>query len=165
VSRRPAPLLIAAILIIAATLTGAATAPPVLATSTHPKPRVNLMTVEADVMCLSCHEPLELAQSPQAQAEKDAIRQWIGQGLTLSQIENRLVAQYGVAVLGRPPAGGFNLTVYVLPPLLVVLGVGFLAYSLPKWRARSRRAAPLSAQPELDPQDAERLNDDLARFI
>jgi cytochrome c-type biogenesis protein CcmH len=131
----------------------------------HPRARVNLMTVEANVMCVSCHEPLELAQSPQAQAEKDAIKGWIGQGLTLHQIENRLVAQYGVSVLGKPPAGGFNLTVYVLPPVILILGIGFLVYSLPKWRARARQTAPLEAKPELEPQDADRLNQDLARFI
>lgn len=156
-SRRLSAIVPVALALIAILAPGAAAA--------APKIRTNLMTVEADVMCLSCHEPLELAQSPQAQAEKDAIRGWIAQGLTLKQIENRLVAQYGVAVLGKPPAGGFNLTVYVLPPVLVVLGIAFLVYSLPKWRARSRAAAPLAAQPQLDPHDAERLDDDLARFV
>ena len=45
------------------------------------------------------------------------IRGLISQGLTKKQIERQLVAQYGPAVLGKPPAHGFNLTVYVLPPL------------------------------------------------
>ena len=37
-------------------------------------PRTSLTDVEADVMCVSCREPLALAQSPQAIAERAFIR-------------------------------------------------------------------------------------------
>ena len=70
-------------------------------------------------MCVSCKEPLSVAQSPQAMAERNFIRTLVAQGQTKAQIERALVAQYGTAVLGRPPAHGFNLTVYILPPALV----------------------------------------------
>ena len=75
---------------------------------------------------------------PQAYAERDFIRALIAQGLTKPQIERQLVAQYGPAVLGKPPADGFNLTVYVLPPAIVLIGLGILAYALPRWRRRSK---------------------------
>jgi hypothetical protein len=68
-------------------------------------------------------------------------------------------------VLARPPASGFNLTVYILPPLVFLGGLALLIYTLPKWRARSRRAAPLPAAAPLKPEESERLDDDLARFI
>src|SRR5437763_16960180 len=85
-------------------------------------PRASLTDIENDVMCVSCREPLAVAQSPQALAERNFVRMLIAQGLTKRQVEAALVAQYGPAVLGRPPAHGFNLTVYILPPALVVLG-------------------------------------------
>src|SRR5947209_8514830 len=89
--------------------------------------RASLTDIENDVMCVSCREPLAVAESPQAYAERDFIRTLIAQGQTKSQIEAALVGQYGPAVLGRPPAHGFNLTVYVLPPALVLLGLAALA--------------------------------------
>ena len=134
------------------------------AVATAIAPRASLTDIEQDVICVSCHEPLALAQSPQAESERNFIRVLIAQGQTKAQIEQALVAQYGPAVLGRPPAHGFNLTVYVLPPALLIAGVILLAVTLPKWRRRAREAAPLPAGPTLDPADARRLDEDLGRF-
>lgn len=131
------------------------------------QPKVSLTGTEAQYMCTSCHEPLPLAQSPQAESEKQFLAGLVNQGLSARQIQNQMVANYGVAVLGRPPAHGFNLTVYILPPALLILGAAGLLYTLPKWRARSRRAAEEhpGGAPPLDRADAERLDQDLARFI
>lgn len=127
-------------------------------------PRASLTDIENDVMCVSCREPLALAQSPQADAERAFVRQLIAQGLTKRQIEQALVAQYGAAVLGKPPAHGFNLAVYVVPPALVLAGVITLALVLPRWR-RARGPGPQPpSTPTLGAQDAQRLEADLARF-
>ncbi len=129
-------------------------------------PRTSLTDVEADVMCVSCREPLALAQSPQAIAERNYISELVGQGLSKKLFEQALVANYGPAVLGKPPAHGFNLTVYILPPLLVLTGIGVLAFYLPRWRRRARVAAATSLPhgPALDAGDARRLDEDLARY-
>jgi cytochrome c-type biogenesis protein CcmH len=129
------------------------------------QPRASLTDIENDVMCVSCKEPLAVAQSPQAYAERNFIRSLIAKGMTTSQIEDALVAQYGTAVLGKPPAHGFNLTVYVLPPALVLAGAALLAFTLPRWRRRSRtaEAAAGATVPQLPPDEARRLEDDLAR--
>ena len=128
--------------------------------------RASLTDIESDVMCTSCREPLEVAQSPQADSERAYIRGLIAQGETKSQILNNLVAQYGTAVLGKPPAHGFNLTVYIIPPAILVLGAGILAFTLPRWRRRTRAAARAPAAPveTLDPADAERLDQELSQF-
>ncbi|MGH2863085.1 MAG: cytochrome c-type biogenesis protein [Solirubrobacteraceae bacterium] len=121
----------------------------------------------AQFMCVSCHEPLNQVDSPQALSEKATLRKLIGRNLSLSQIKSAMVAQYGTEVLGRPPASGFNLTVYILPPVAFFGGLALLAYTLPKWRERSRRAAgvKLPAAAPLDSDDAKRLNDELTDFI
>ena len=70
-------------------------------------------------------------------------------------------------MLGKPPAHGFNLTVYVLPPAIVLIGLGILAYALPRWRRRSRAArsaASANAPPAPTAADAERLDEDLAAY-
>jgi cytochrome c-type biogenesis protein CcmH len=128
-------------------------------------PRASLTDIENDVMCVSCHEPLSVAASPQALSERDYIRMLIARGETKPQIERALVAQYGQSVLGRPPADGFNLTIYVLPPALLLVALGALAYALPRWRRRARVAdAESTATARPDPSEARRLEEDLARF-
>ncbi len=131
-------------------------------------PRTSLTDVEDSVMCVSCREPLALAQSPQAYSERNFIGMLIGQGLTKPQILQALVGQYGTAVLAKPPARGFNLVVYVLPPALLLGGIITLSLLLPRWRRRTReyeaRAGPQGLAPSITPADAQRLEQDLARF-
>jgi cytochrome c-type biogenesis protein CcmH len=134
--------------------------------SAVPTPRASLTDIENDVMCTSCREPLEVAQSPQANSERAYIRGLIAQGQTKQQILNNLVSQYGPAVLGKPPANGFNLTVYILPPAILILGAAILFVTLPRWRRRTKASAahPTPGPTPLDPQEARRLDEDLARF-
>jgi cytochrome c-type biogenesis protein CcmH len=128
-------------------------------------PKTSLTAVEPDVMCVSCREPLAVAQSPQAYAERAFIRTLVAQGEDKRQIEQALVAQYGPAVLGKPPAHGFNLTVYVLPPALLVLGIGTLALTLPRWRRRTNsRNDPPPTAPPITAQENARLEQELAHF-
>jgi cytochrome c-type biogenesis protein CcmH len=130
--------------------------------------RASYTDVINDVMCVSCHEPLALAQSPQAISERRFVMHLVQLGYTKGQIEQSLVGQYGQAVLGKPPAHGFNLTVYILPPALLVGGIVLLAFTLPKWRrrAKSQASTPFATAPgpALTPADARRLDEDLARW-
>ncbi len=146
-------------------LAGGVLAPGALA-ATCAQPRASLTDIESDVMCTLCHESLAVAQSPQADAERSYIRGLIAQCLTKQQVERNLVGQYGEAVLGKPPASGVNLTIYILPPAVLVIGIAVLAVTLPRWRRRTRAAA----QPEpastrtLDPAEASRVEQELSQF-
>ena len=84
--------------------------------------RTSMQAVLPYVMCVTCQIPLSNAQSAQADDERAFIQQLIDRGDTLSQIKRALVAQYGTAVLALPPAQGFDLTVYIVP-VVVVLGL------------------------------------------
>ncbi len=168
----------AAVLLVPAAQTRAAPTlpvPPAAATSrpvarTAITPRASLTDIENDVMCTLCHESLAVAQSPQADAERNHISRLIAQGETKAQIERDLVANYGPSVLALPPAHGLNLTVYILAPALLIAGVAMLALTLPKWRRRARAGAARSATgsaaggPSLSTTEAKLLETDLARF-
>jgi cytochrome c-type biogenesis protein CcmH len=155
-ARRIAPLLALIAMVLA----------PAVQAQAAPQPRASLTEIESEVMCTACREPLAVAQSPEADQERDYIRTLIAQGLTKKQIEQNLVAQYGVGVLGKPPAHGFNLSIYLLPPAIVIAGIAIIAVTLPRWRRRARAAAPNLDQslPPLDPVDQERLDKELSQF-
>jgi cytochrome c-type biogenesis protein CcmH len=131
-----------------------------------PQPRASLTEIESLVMCTACREPLAVAQSPEADQERDYIRTLIAQGMTQKQILQNMVDQYGVGVLGRPPAHGFNLSIYLLPPAILIVGIAIIAITLPRWRRRTRAASPAPDQspPPLDPLDQERLDRELSQF-
>jgi cytochrome c-type biogenesis protein CcmH len=163
-ARRPARAALASLAVITVMLAlGATTASAALS----PQDRTSYIQVVDDVMCVVCHEPLAVAQSPEAFQERDYIRQLIAQGKTRAQIEDDLVTQYGPAVLARPPAHGVNVLIYIVPPLVLILGLATLAVFVPRWRRRARQSdaeQPDRAAAALDPADAQRLNEDLGRF-
>jgi cytochrome c-type biogenesis protein CcmH/NrfF len=94
------------------------------------------------------------------------VRTLIAQGLDRHQIENEMVESYGPAVLALPPAHGFNILVYIIPPLVLAFGIATVMLTLPRWRRRTRAAAAEPAPPSvpLDAADARRLDEDLGRF-
>jgi cytochrome c-type biogenesis protein CcmH len=143
-----------AVALLVAFMTGALA--PAGAATAAVTPRASLTDIESDVMCTACREPLEVAQSPQADSERAYIRGLIAQGEDKSQILKNLVAQYGPAVLGKPPAHGFNLTVYIIPVAILAVGAAILAFTLPR--------EPAPAGPPLDPADELRLEQELSEF-
>ena len=124
-------------------------------------PQTNLPDVEDEVMCPICGTLLQLAQSPQANDERDFIRQQITAGKTKQQIKDALVAQYGQQVLATPPASGFDLPAYLVPAIALAAAVIAIALGLRRWR---RTDPPDGSSKPLDAAESERLDADLARY-
>lgn len=131
----------------------------------RPQPRTTLPAMEQQVMCVVCRTPLAVADGPQADAERQQIRELIAQGKSERQIKDAFVAQYGTRVLALPPSGGFDLAAYLVPAAAVLLALAVLALALPRWRrsARARDALPAPAVPEPSAEELRRLDEDLAR--
>jgi cytochrome c-type biogenesis protein CcmH/NrfF len=129
--------------------------------------RTTLASILPQVMCVTCGIPLDVAQSPQADAERAYIQQLIDRGDTTAQIKRALVSQYTSAVLALPPASGFNLAVYLVPVCVVLALLGLFAVLLPRWRRNLRLASGAIAPAggvALSARDAARLEADLARY-
>lgn len=123
----------------------------------------SLPVIERQVMCVTCKIPLNVAESPQADREREFIRSLIAQGKDEAQIKDALVVQYTSAVLGLPETHGFDLAAYLVP-VAVVLGLLALFFLLlPSWRRRSA-AGPADGAGPMSPEDAARLESDLALF-
>jgi len=125
----------------------------------------SLPVIERQVMCVTCKIPLEVAESPQANREREFIQSLIDEGQDEAQIKRSLVAQYGPTVLALPSAQGFNLTVYLVPLAVFLALLATLAVLLPRWRRHARaQAGSVLEAPLLDPAATARLDADLARF-
>jgi cytochrome c-type biogenesis protein CcmH/NrfF len=126
-------------------------------------PKASLVDIEDEVMCVTCKIPLNIAEGPQPNRERELIRGLIAQGRTKEQIKTALVAEYGENVLALPDNDGVGLTAYLVPLALLGLLAGGLVVLLPRWRART--PAPVAdAAPAITAADATRLDDDLARY-
>jgi cytochrome c-type biogenesis protein CcmH len=151
------------ILLMLAMLAG--TAVPTVAAAAQVRQRATVEQMYNDLMCVLCHESLAVAQSAESYQERSYVRQFVAQGLTAKQIEDRMVGLYGTGVLAQPPKHGFGLLAYIIPPVVVVLGILLLFYTVPRWR---RRAAAARAAPDADEgtaiseQESQRLDEELA---
>ena len=131
------------------------------------QPAASLPDIEDEVMCLVCGTALNIAESPQADSERDFIRDLIAQGLDKQQIEDRLVVEYGPEVLATPSSGGFDLTAWIVPiggVLAAALAVGFGAR---RWRRDGERLGTDGAEVAMDgvePEERSRLEADLTRY-
>ena len=145
-----------AVLVLLALL---ALAPPALA-----KP-ANFADVEDEVMCVSCNVALNVAESPQADAERRYIRQLIAKGEDKDQIKAALVRRVRRerARRCRSPRGSTGWP-YLVPIALIAALALALAFGCRAGGAAARRTAwAAPPRPELSDADSARLDADLAR--
>jgi cytochrome c-type biogenesis protein CcmH len=144
-----------------------AAAAALLAPATAVARPASLLDVEDEVMCVTCNVALNIAESPQADRQREFIREQIAQGKDKQQVKDALVAEYGEDVLGLPEDDGFGVTAYAIPIALMALLVGALAILVPRWRRGGRDDGGPAMSPAatgITAADAQRLDDELARY-
>ena len=151
---------------LAAVLVALTLAAPSFASEAHPTQD----ELEAELVCPTCHEPLDESTSPIAQAMKAQIRTHIAMGWTKSEIVNWLVAQPGLGpqILGVPSTHGFDLIAWVLP--FTGIGVGAVGLAGGAWywsHGRGSDEPPPpggGGGPVLGDELERRVDDELARY-
>jgi cytochrome c-type biogenesis protein CcmH len=135
-------------------------APAARASEQHP----TLPEMETRVMCPVCKTTLDQSDSSVATQIEAFISRRIRAGDTRSEIERRLVANFGPAILAEPPKHGFDLLAWWLPIVAVVGGALVLGAAVWHW-SRSREPQPaIAGGAPLDPELERRLDEELARF-
>ena len=134
-------------------------APVAAGSERHP----TLGELEGEVICPTCHTTLDQSNSPIANRMKVFITARIRAGDTKSEIERKLVAQFGPEVIAKPSKHGFDLVAWLLPLVLVAGGAIAVAAAVWKWRKASARAHAPPAEP-LDAELERRVDEELARF-
>jgi len=134
----------------------------VLGLTAAAEPRATLPDIEDEVMCVECRTALNVSSAPVADQERAFIRARIAEGMTKEQIKAALVEEYGPDVLAEPGDDGFDLAAWVVPGALVALAAGGVILLARRWR-RKPGPAP-AAGPDLDPDEARRLDAELTAF-
>jgi cytochrome c-type biogenesis protein CcmH len=88
--------------------------------------------------------------APRIQAE---VRRMIASGMGHQAILDRYVQEYGERILASPEKKGFNLAVYLVPPLGLVIGALFIARAVRK-RSKDRPASAVAGARERGPGTA-----------
>jgi cytochrome c-type biogenesis protein CcmH len=120
-----------------------------------------LSELEGEVMCPVCGTTLDQSNSPAAQQIKRVIASRIAAGDTKSQIKNRLVTEYGDAILAAPEHKGFGLLAWWLPIAGILAAAVIVGAGAWRW-SRAREREPDG--PRLDPALERRLDDELSRW-
>lgn len=95
--------------------------------------------------CPVCENtPLDVCPTEACRNWREQIRSMLTEGKTEDEIVQYFVDQYGDRVLGAPPPSGFNWLVYLLPPLIILLGAVILFRALKAW-TQPQKAAPTSS--------------------
>jgi cytochrome c-type biogenesis protein CcmH len=111
----------------------------------------SLESIENQVMCLcGCNAPLNKCPhlDCSAKAEMQAfIQKELAGGKSETAILQDLTLRYGVQVLMAPPARGFNLAVWILPGVGLLLGLGAVVVIARRWRREPAGAVTVPSAP------------------
>ena len=139
------------------------------------EPQTSLSDIEDEVMCPICGVPLELAiEAPQAQREREFIRELIAEGKTKDEIKDALVVEFGDEVLAVPGTEGFDLAAWLVPGAAILVAAVAILFALRRWRGESqgqraasgdsRAAAPRAPGAPAQDEEERALDADLARY-
>ncbi len=133
----------------------AAVALAVACTGRAPTVEERAVALDRQIMCPICDgQTLDESRSGLAGQMRQVIREKLAAGEDEEQIRAYFSdpGRYGVIVLASPPASGFNLALWILPPVAALVGAGTLFLIV--WhrrRAAETAAAPLEAERDLSP--------------
>jgi len=103
----------------------------------------------ADCPMLACHYALPA---------REKIDKMQKAGSPDDAIVDAFIKEEGIRALVTPPAEGFNVMAWVMPPLMVGLGLALIWWFL----TRMRKPAPV---PEIDPKLLERYKDSIEKDL
>jgi len=111
--------------------------------------------IAQQMYCPVCENtPLDVCPTQACAQWRALIREKLAAGWTEAQIKQYFVEQYGARVLAEPPREGWYMLLYILPPLLLLLG-GYIVY-----RAVSSMRKPAVATTEAEAATATEENDE-----
>lgn len=112
----------------------------------EPMPSDNeVNAIAKELFCPVCENtPLDVCPTQACAQWRELIRLKLSEGWTQEEIKQYFVDQYGARVLSEPPKTGLFWLVYVIPPILMIVGVYIFYKALRNMRSS---AADLDEEP------------------
>jgi cytochrome c-type biogenesis protein CcmH len=109
-----------------------------------------VQNVASQLKCPVCQGE-SVANSPAliAQQMRGVIRQQLQSGKSEQEVIAYFVDRYGEQIVWSPPWQGFTLLAWLMPIVLLLIGVLLLFFTLHDWRISSRSHATLGGEAEL----------------
>lgn len=110
----------------------------------------SVRAVSSQLRCPVCQgESIQESPSELAAAMRQVVREQLAAGRSSEQVKAYFVGKYGEWILLQPKATGVNLTVYVMPVVLLVGGAVFILVAVKRW-TRSPAESNANSPPPLD---------------
>lgn len=122
--------------------------------------------VASQLYCPICeNRPLDICPTEACKQWRELIRTQLSEGKTEQEIKQYFVDQYGDRVLAEPPRTGLNWLIYILPPLIILLGAFMLFKNFQAWT--KPKGGESSSSPErggsLSDEYVKRLEEELKK--
>jgi cytochrome c-type biogenesis protein CcmH len=118
--------------------------------------------LEAMIIAPCCFsQQVSVHQSPAADEVRKDVRLRLAAGETREQILNAYVSRYGKRILAEPPAEGFDLALYLLPPLMLLGSAAVVVWLVRRFSGRAVAGATEPARLVPGGDYDEKLDDEL----
>ena len=110
--------------------------PVVAAKAQQPTPSDDeVNAIAQQLFCPVCENtPLDVCPTQACHDWRELIRQMLVEGKQPTEIKQYFVDHYGARVLSEPPLAGLNWLIYIVPPIIFLIGVYFLFRAFRTWR-------------------------------
>ncbi len=121
--------------------------------------------IAKQLYCPVCENiPLDVCGTQACAQWRELIREKLAEGWTEAEIKTYFSNQYGDRVLAAPPARGLNWLVYIIPPLVFIVGAFFLYRGFSAWRQMADEpgeGSTMEVEPEVQDDYLARLEEEL----
>lgn len=117
------------------------------------------------LFCPVCEStPLDVCPTQACHEWREQIRTMLAEGKSEEEILQYFTDQYGDKVRATPPATGLNWLVYLLPPVIILMGAVVLFRSLKEWTRPKVTGAVTGEKRPGTPSNQTGQDDYVARF-
>ena len=120
--------------------------------------------LESQLMCPTCHVPLEQSDSQAAQDIRNYIQQRHNAGWSEQRTKQALIDRFGIAILAAPPFKGFDSLAWLVPGLILAMGAATALGVAWSWSHRARVPPVAEGFAAPDPKLLARIEADLERL-
>lgn len=104
--------------------------------------------VSSELRCPVCQgESIQESPADLAKEMRRVVRDQLAAGRSTEEVKAYFVSKYGEWILLEPKARGVNLTVYLLPFLMLIGGAVLILYSVRRWTHPRTGSVPDSPAP------------------